>query len=700
MAEVERFDLSARSDRVGGSLGWLRAAVWLGPILLASAASQATNFAGAPLFTETEGSLAASAWSLLTGAPQGFAAEATPVVGAGQIASWIGITRGFDRYDSAIAAAREPMVAIAVLSVLLLWLLVRRLGYSYAAASGAALIFALSPLAVGLHRMASLDNLAAGWMLLALVCALTEGRQLRGSAVSAAAAGIAVLTRGDAVLLLPLVAWLMIRAAEKDTRRYVLSVAGAIFALVIGGSLVVAVLLNAPSPLREIAAGFSGRASIGSILAPGSTAQSLAASWFSVDPILAVATALALIAGLAIRRLRPLALTLLLVIIVWLVPGGVAVASPAVALLLAAVLVAALAEWSARTVSARTVFTRTVLTRFVLVRLPRVPRRSGVRQKDLGADRRADRPAGRGAASVFALALGCVSVLLAGAVIAVPQWGHQLGTLLHVDANAPVHDAEKWMAENLPKNSRLLVDNSVRVDLVRRGFAVENVVWAAQLDSNPAVRAQSPRGWRDADFILTSGASVIATEFAGSASASASASERFSAAGSGSATSARANSTVIASFGVGRERAQVSRINPLGRVAEERSQREIQARRASSGRQLFENPGLRIPAGSRSELLDGRVDERITIAVGQLLAAGAVEVAGFPERVGESGMVRRQVVVAALNGEPMVRAGQTTAVSKNLLASLTGDFRAESARATPAGLLITFSILSPRGLVQ
>ncbi len=67
--------------------------------------------------------------------------------------------------------------------------------------------------------------------------------------------------------------------------------------------------------------------------------------------------------------------------------------------------------------------------------------------------------------------------------------------------------AENWVSDHLPHRSRIIVDNSVWTDLVRRGFNPNlGVIWMYKLDYatnlDPSVRRALPAGWRDCDYML------------------------------------------------------------------------------------------------------------------------------------------------------------------------------------------------------
>ena len=70
-----------------------------------------------------------------------------------QIALWSMLTRGFDRYDSAMAFGNECMLLAKVASIVLLYWLARRLRFARPAAAGAGAGVRAQPARPGLHAL-------------------------------------------------------------------------------------------------------------------------------------------------------------------------------------------------------------------------------------------------------------------------------------------------------------------------------------------------------------------------------------------------------------------------------------------------------------------------------------------------------------------------------------------------------------------
>jgi hypothetical protein len=70
-------------------------------------------------------------------------------------------------------------------------------------------------------------------------------------------------------------------------------------------------------------------------------------------------------------------------------------------------------------------------------------------------------------------------------------------------ANNFRYDAEAWVAANVPDDAVILADDVSWVALVeRRVVPREQALWFYKLDTDPAVRAGMPGGWRDVDYVV------------------------------------------------------------------------------------------------------------------------------------------------------------------------------------------------------
>jgi len=626
---------------------------WFLPALAIGLVAQIINLGGSPQRIDDEGTYTAQAWAIVK---LGELAHYTfwydhPPLGWIQIAGWAQLTGAFDRYDVAVLAAREFMVVVTMASAALIWVLARRLRLGRPAAAAAMLLFTLSPLALQFHRSVYLDNIATVWLLLSLVLALSRRKQLGAFAGSAAAFGIAVLSKETFLLALPLVAWLMWRNAHPSTRRYTLSVAASVLVLIGGGYILLALVKGELTPGSDRVSLVDGimfqlgsRQSSGSLGDPGSLINKTFGMWWQLDPVGIIAAGAAATGALFIRRLRPFAIALLLFTAFLFRPGGyvpvpyVIMLLPFAALLIPGVVQAAVGTFRAR--STRSDAGHGTRTSFL--------------RRPLGA-------------LVIAGAVGA-------AVVATPLWATQLRGFLAADLDQPVRDAEAWVEQNVPKDSRLIVDDAMWVDLVQAGYARDNVIWYYKLDTDPAVQALSPNGWRDSDYVITTDSM-----------------RTFPNTGDG-INQAIGNSVVVASYGTGNQQVDIRRIDPDGIDQADADAQAGYADRASAGSQLAANPDLTLDAESRDLLTGGRVDSRVILSLGQLLGAGPVTVAGFPLVAGEADIARRQVLIQAPDGA-------ADAALTSWFEALGSPVEPSAVVTTDDGLLVTFPIGEPAGLL-
>ena len=115
----------------------------------------------------------------------------------------------------------------------------------------------------------------------------------------------------------------------------------------------------------------------------------------------------------------------------------------------------------------------------------------------------------------------------------------------------PVDQATRWIDGNVSRDSRLLVDDTMWVDLVERGFDRDlGVVWFYKLDFSanldPSVAERLPDGWRHFDYVVST--PVMQAGLADLPR------------GLGEVRKALDNSETIAAFGAGAERVEVRRV--------------------------------------------------------------------------------------------------------------------------------------------
>jgi len=618
---------------------------WLLPVVAVTVLVQAWNMSGTPQRIDDEGTYTAQAWAITN---LGELTHYTywydhPPLGWIQIAGYTGLTGAFARYPFAVEAGREAMVFFSAVSSILLFVLARRLGAGRITAAVAGLVFALSPLALQYHRTVYIDNVATPWLLAAFVLVLSRRQQLAGFAGAAACLGIAVLSKETYLLALPFLIWMAVRRADKSTRRYTLSVAGAVLVLIGGGYLLLAAVKGELVPgagrvslWEGVTYQLGSRTASGSVFDGGSLANEAAAQWWALDPVFIVLGSVAAVVGLFLRRVRPIAAMLVFLLAVMFRPNGY-LPVPYVIMLIpfAALLVAYTAERAVLTIAGR-VHTRS---------------RFGPRAR-------------RGLGITWAV------VTAAALVVAVPLWGTQLRGFLLGNLDLPMQQAEQWVGDNVPKSSRLLVDDAMWVDLVDDGFARNNVVWYYKLDTDGAVERQSPNGWKDSDYVITTDSMRT---------------------GGNSSTDVRQsieNSTAVATFGTGDQQVEVRRIHAEGAGAAETAITRATDVRKTLGTELASNPALRADDGTKSQFRAGQVDSRAMIALGQVLADQDVRVDRFTPRTGETGQPFRTVVLHTSDDASAARVART-------FDAMSQAFRPDSVEREGARLTVTYAPADP-----
>jgi hypothetical protein len=488
-------------------------------LLAVVAVVHGTGMARAPQRVDDEGTYVAQAWAVQHWRTLGHYTYwyDHPPLGWLLLAVWTTATGAFTRASSAVAAGREFMLAVHLVSSALLYVLARRLGLRRPAAAGAVLAFSLSPLALGMHRAVYLDNIATPLVLAAFVLVLSPTRRLAAHAGAGMCLAAAVLVKETSLLLVPAVVWQYWQVSDRRTRRYSLILSGALFALVIAAYLLYATLRGELLPGPEhvsladaVRFQLIGRAAGGSPLDPDSLSRRTLELWLGQDPWLLGAATVLLPAGLAIRRLRPVTAAYAILAVMVLRPGYLPVPLVIGMLPFASLLVAGVADTAWGWSSQRTKGTDTTGGR-------------GSRSRGLGP----------------ILVVVCLAVAVA---LAAPQWTRRDRDLMTVDHDRPFRQAEAWIAGNVPHKARLLVDDAVWVDLVERGYPPGQVIWFYKLDTDRDIRGRYPRGWREFDYLVST---ATLRSFPDSLP---------------QAREAQRRSRVVASFGRGTQRVEIRKI--------------------------------------------------------------------------------------------------------------------------------------------
>ncbi len=641
-----------RRQRLASWLHGRRTSIlWFSPLLLLSAIVQFVNLGGSPQRIDDEGTYVAQAFAV---ARLGSLTHYTywydhPPLGWIQIAGWAQLTGGFERYQSAVLAGREFMVVASLISAVLLWMLARRLDMSRPAAAVAVAIFGLSPLAVQFHRTVFLDNVATPWLLAAFVLVMAPRRQLLAFAAAAVCIAVAVLSKETYALFIPFLAWQTWRSAHRGTRRYTVSLAAAIVVLLGLAYVLLSIIKgelfpgsNRVSLLSGIGFQLGGRAGSGSLFDAASQARVTTGQWLQLDPVIAVVAPIAVLLVLRSRKFWPVAATLIFLLAFMLRPGYLPIPYVVGMLPFAALVIPAAAE--------------------VWIRRARLTSSPGRRRLKLGAT-----------ILVSAVAIGA----------AAPIWAVQLRGLLLADLDQPVRQAQSWVTANVDRDYRVVVDDSMWVDLVRAGFPRDNVVWYYKVDTDPAVQGLAPNGWQDYDYIVSTNSMRTFPD------------------GSPTVSEALQNAVEVAHFGTGDKAVNIYRIHREGAAALKQSTQQDNQARIATGTTLATNPALEMPTPLKDLMIGGRIDARILTTLPLAAGLGTLTVSDAPAVPGEeeAQQPRRQILISALDGRNLANSEADAARVSEAFTGQGYPYAPRSLERTPQGLLITYDTDYPAGLL-
>jgi hypothetical protein len=433
-----------------------------------------------PAFFDDEGAYVSQAWAvdkLHALAPYTYWYDHPPL-GWILLAGWAKLVPTFGASLYSIAAARTFMLAVLITSACLLYVVARRLGLRRVFTAFAVLLFSLSPLAVHYQRMVFLDNIAVGWLLAALALALTPARRLSAYAFAGICFACAVLTKETFLLFLPALTLAVWHGAHGQTRRFAVGIFASLFVLTAAFYPLFAILRGELLEGAHHTSLMYGvhfqltRQGGGSLLDSHSAIRGLLDAWLRLDPILLGTAVLLMPVGLLVRRIRPVALGLVIPVAMIARPGGYVPAMYVIGLLpFAALTIAAVADWLWR---------------------------PGAIISAASARAGWPRFASRGVATAATLA----AVALIGGVSALagPRWARADHEQMRMDDTAPARAAIDWLTARAGRSDRLLVDDTVWTDLVERGFDQRRTIWFFKLDLDPAIRLR----WSQFDYVVRS----------------------------------------------------------------------------------------------------------------------------------------------------------------------------------------------------
>jgi 4-amino-4-deoxy-L-arabinose transferase-like glycosyltransferase len=172
--------------------------------VILSVIAHAVNMFNYPLYEMDEGTYMSAAWAVLNGKiypyPYGYG---HPPFAWIQLAGLVKLIGGFFIFGNAINTGRVLMLLYTLGSTLLVYLIMRKISGSRAAAVLAMVLFAFSPMAVTYQRLVLLDNIATFWFLLSLYLLTISKSRLILLVSSGICFGLAMLSKEVLILFMP-----------------------------------------------------------------------------------------------------------------------------------------------------------------------------------------------------------------------------------------------------------------------------------------------------------------------------------------------------------------------------------------------------------------------------------------------------------------------------------------------------------------
>jgi hypothetical protein len=258
-----------------------------------------------------------------------------------------------------------------------------------------------------------------------------------------------------------------------------------------------------------------------------------------------------------------------------------------------------------------------------------------------------------------------VALAVAGVMTAFPAVGQPMGATVPSGAASPLREAERWVEVNMPAQAQVIADGATVADLGRDGIPSSRMAPAAVAGTVPDVSASGV-----GDYLVVTGAL------------------RAAASAHPVLAAAVKQSTAVARFGSDQSQVVVRRIESQVDATAARVGADRAAARAGSSLAL--NPNLRASDGDRSELAAGRVDTRVSLALGQFLATDTVTISGFPRVSGDTGSLARQVLITSVGGASTRGETATASAVSKALHGAPAAFRSLHVTPTVHGLLVTY----------
>jgi 4-amino-4-deoxy-L-arabinose transferase-like glycosyltransferase len=208
---------------IAGRLGGTGRAA-LAVALVIALATHGYKLFGYPLYLTDEGIYTEQAWSVLHQgrlSPYTYFYDHAPM-GWLVLSAWAGmLPKQFHTFGNPINAGRVLVTLLHLASVFFLFEVVRRYSGRVSAAFLSAFAFTVSPLSVYYQRQVLLDNMMVFWMLLGLYLIARRGSRVVTVMGAGLALGLAMITKENAVFLVPGFAYLMHHSiAGQGNRRF------------------------------------------------------------------------------------------------------------------------------------------------------------------------------------------------------------------------------------------------------------------------------------------------------------------------------------------------------------------------------------------------------------------------------------------------------------------------------------------------
>jgi hypothetical protein len=460
-----------------------RSFTWIIPVLAVAivAVAHFVNLFHAPGLFDDEGTYDSEAWALLH---HGTLSHYTywydhPPLGWMTLAGWFLLTLAYPLHLNLFDAGRTMMLGCTIVSAVLLYVLVRRLGARAWAAGLAVLLFGLAPLGMVWQRETLLDNIATPLLVGAFALALSPRQRLVAAVGAMSALALAILVKETSALLTPFVVWQIWQGTSAERRRITLCLSGTVGLLIVALYPTYALIKGELLPGRNHVSltwalwwQLVERKGSGSLLDPHSGTRAAVDSWLHSDwPLLLGGVAAAILVAVTNRKARPLAGAMILLAL-QPIRSGYLPAPYVIGLLWPAAALLGLAANS-----------------FV----------------DAGIRRRWSwRPPKLARVTHRLAAVGTVFAVVAAATLTL---GRDIRMDTPVWTSDPVGTemaAYEWVATHISPGSFILVDNSAWLYLVTNGFPEETTLWFPKVDLDPAVSSRLRDGWRSVAYVVDS----------------------------------------------------------------------------------------------------------------------------------------------------------------------------------------------------